>query len=177
MKVALSVSEDGYGRRSIAADLAFDEPARVLVFAWLNSEMWWAKSSAWQSQYRWCALYQHLAEGSRQIIITCGVILGKCIVPSGCEPEAAGDAEVDLLRPAVLFRRGGHGLGIIVVPQGAAKTMRNGIWQLKPSYMNPSLEPFERALICTRTGYVNDFVPNYCSDLQDNSTSGPAFAR
>lgn len=56
MKIALSVVEDDVGRRSIVADLAFDGPAKVLVFAWLNNEMWWAKSSAWQSQYRWSAL-------------------------------------------------------------------------------------------------------------------------
>lgn len=159
MNVALKLSADAWGQQTLCAELAFEEPVKVLSFAWWDSELWWAKSSNWSAMYSWSAQYHHCRDGTRQVIVGREATIQGCVIPPGFEPEAAGQAHVALLKPSVLFRKGAHGLGVIVVPRGAASAMRNHIWRLKPALMNPSLEPFELALSRTRTGHMRGFMP------------------
>jgi len=125
VNVALKLSEDEWGRRSLSADLVFEQPVKVLMCAWLGSEWWWAKSPKWRTHYNWAAQYHHLRDGSRQVIVTCGALLQDCVIPAGFDPEAPGQAEVEFLKPSALYQKESHGLGLIVVPQGAARSLRN----------------------------------------------------
>ena len=110
-----------------------------------------------EDSWRRSVLYHHLSDNSRQVIVSCGAVLEHCVVPPACEPTAASHVQLKLLQPVTLYKCGEHGLGIVAVPQGAARTMRNGIWQLKRAHMNPSLEPFSAALFTTRRGKSGDF--------------------
>ena len=163
MNVALELSKDEYGRSSLCATLHFEVPVKILTYAWMEREIWWTKSSMWSTNYNWNAQYHHLRDGTRQVIVTCASILQNCVIPAGFDPDASSLAEVEMLKPSVLYQKGEHGLGLVVVPEGAATSMRNGIWRLKQTHMNPSLQPLSQALMFTRAGhaFTNDalFLP------------------
>ena len=175
MKVTLKLSEDAWQRKALAADLSFVVPAKVLVFAWMGCDLWWAKSSHWSTEHEWTARYLQAELGWSYVLVDCRgrpsspdvpndsrwhAWIPDCCIPVGHEPDAAAAAEVDFLKPAVFHQRAGHGVGLIAVPHGAAKSLRTGIWRLKQTQMNESLEPFATALFQTRTGRVKGFMPN-----------------
>lgn len=132
-------------------------PARLMLFAWHGNDMWWAKSTTCGVYHPWTALYQHLADGARQVIVHCDAVLEHCIVPPVCEPIAALEVELNFLRPIILYACAMHGLGLVAVSKDASRMMRNGIWQLKPECMNPSLAPFAAGLFKTRCGGTREF--------------------
>ena len=154
MNITLHLSEDEWGRKSLSTELAFEAPTKLLLYACLKNELWWAKSSEWATHHKWSAQYHHLRDGARQVIITSGVILQDCIIPAGFDPETECQAEVKILTPSLLYRRGEHAVGIVVVPSGTAESVRNGLWRLKPAHMNESLVPFSEALSRSRNGHV-----------------------
>lgn len=179
MTLRITFTQDDWGRAMLAAELEFALPARVLLFAWLGNDMWWAKSSRCEARHSWTALYHHLADGSRQAIVTCGAVLEHCVLehcvlPARCEPLASTQVALQFLQPVVLYRSGAHGLGIIAVPQGASKTLRNGIWQLKREYMSACIEPFAAGLSMSRRGHARDFDSGSLASAMQRDAPAPA---
>ena len=159
MNVALNLSEDEWGRKTLATELTFEAPTKILLYACLGKELWWAKSSGWATRHKWSAQYHHLRDGARQVIVTCSAVIQDCIIPASFDPETECQAEVKVLVPSLLYRRGEHAVGIVAVPSGAAESLRNGLWRLKPAHMNESLAPFSGALSRSRNGHVTGLAP------------------
>ena len=174
MKLPITFAQDERGRAMLAAELEFALPTRLLLLAWRERDMWWAKSSRCEVLHSWTALYQHLADGSRQAIVHCGAVLEHCILPAECEPVACTQVALNFLQPVVLYRSRMHGLEMIAVPQGASKTMRNGIWQLTREYMSTALAPFAAGLALSRRGHATDFDAGSLMRTTGRDAPGPA---
>ena len=159
MKEELKLSEDEWGRKSLAGEFTFAVPTKLLLFAWFRNELWWVKSPEWATKHSYVAQYHHLRDGGRQVIITSGAVLQHCIAPAVYEPDAGVHVEIQPLTPSVLYRRDAHAVGLVAVPTGAAESRRNGIWCLKPTHMNESLVPFSRALLNSRGGHAVGWAP------------------
>lgn len=159
MNVSLNLSEDEWSRKSLATEFVFAVPTKLLLFAWHKNDIWWAKSSEWAMHHKWSALYHHLRDGTRQVIVTSGAVIQDCIIPAGFDPETECIAEVELLTPSLLYKRDQHALGIVAVPTGAAESLRSRIWRIKNDHMNESLVPFAEALSNSRSGHVTGVAP------------------
>jgi len=159
VNVTLKLSEDEWGRKSLATEFAFEVPTKLLLYARFKNDLWWVKSSEWETRHQWAAQYHHLRDGTRQVIITSGAVLQNCIIPAGFDPETECQAEVEILKPSWLYRCGEHAVGIVAVPSGTAESLRNGIWRLKPTHMNESLTPFDEALSYSRSGHATGLAP------------------
>ncbi len=172
MKIDFAFSQDEWGRARLSADLLTEEPVRVLAYATFQDKMWWAKSGKATTEQHYSALYHHVrSEPSRQVIVNCGSIIQDCAIPSGLDPCAGASIELIPMVPCTLYQCGPHSLGILLVPQSATKSMRNGIWRLRSDRYSAELEPYREPLSHGRIGKSSGIVHN--SSLKLDGPDGP----
>lgn len=200
LDLELTHSDDEWKQKHLSTSFAFDSPTQLFLYAWLDNDLWWSKTSGWADSYRYSVFYHHCAYPAphqrRQAIVSCTgsyapnstlletlvahedigsrallreivrgttpshAMIEHCIVPIECEPvSSVRSEEISLLTPCTFFSRNGHGLGMIVVPQGCAKNLRNHIWRLKSEYLSAPLRPFAESLHQGRHGHLTGSSP------------------